>query len=147
LAIGQKGISDFQALLSQEMEVDHYHISSSFETSQIKSLVHQLGNYSTLIVCVHADKMKSTQAYDMEDNYYHLLDLLVGHPSVVLIIFGSAYILNKVSHANRFDAVLMAYQNSLYTQRAAVEVLTGKIKAVGSLPMALGKDFPLGHKC
>ncbi|MEM7511744.1 MAG: glycoside hydrolase family 3 N-terminal domain-containing protein [Bacteroidota bacterium] len=147
LAIGQEGITDFQSLLSQDLEVDHYHISSSFETSQIKPLVHQLGNYPSLIVCVHADKMKSTQAYGMEDNYYHLLDLLVGHPSVVLIIFGSAYILNKVTHANRFDAVLMAYQNSLYTQRAAVEVLTGKIQPVGSLPMALGKDFPLGYKC
>ncbi|MEM6766030.1 MAG: glycoside hydrolase family 3 N-terminal domain-containing protein [Bacteroidota bacterium] len=147
LAIGEEGITDFQTILSRETEVDHYHFSEQQNLIQPDSLMSQLGHYDKVLICVHADKMKSTEAYGMHPSYYKLLEKLPSLSSVILIIFGNAYILSKIKHATKCNGIMMAYQNSMYTQRAAVDVLTGKVLAAGSLPVNLGKGFPVGFRC
>jgi beta-N-acetylhexosaminidase len=60
----------------------------------------------------------------------------------VAVLFGNPYVASAVS---KLPAVLLGYEFSDFTERAAARGMAGEIRIGGKLPVALPGLFPIGH--
>ena len=69
---------------------------------------------------------------------------LIETDKAIVTMFGNAYALNDFDDVEDSKAVLLMYEKSIYTEKVAVEVLTGKVKPKGKLPVTVTSHFKFG---
>jgi len=70
----------------------------------------------------------------LNESYVTLLKQLSKNNKVIVVLFGSPYALNRFQG---FETVLLMHEDNFYTQTIAPQIVFGKEKATGTLPITL----------
>lgn len=102
--------------------------------AQVKATLDKLAQAEVLVVGIH-----ELALYPGKDGYYGLdaaqisaLQQLSQKKNVIFAILGNAYLLKNICSAK---SVVIGYEDDPFTEEAVFEVITGKLKAKGKLPV------------
>jgi hypothetical protein len=91
----------------------------------------------TLVVGIFADTTTPWKKQYLSTTALQKLTELLKHKDVHVVVFAKPYILRQVSNLGECSSVLLAHQQEVAFVNAAVQMLFGKIKALGKLPVTI----------
>jgi beta-N-acetylhexosaminidase len=100
----------------------------------VKTMMGKLSGYDVVIAGIHDLAMYpgSNNGYGLDTSQLSLLQQLSAKGNTLFTVMGNAYLLKHFCQAR---SIIVAYEDDLYTEEAAFEVMTGKLKAKGILPV------------
>ncbi|MCO6500077.1 MAG: serine hydrolase [Vicingus serpentipes] len=143
LSIGEGNISEFQQQLSLYSKVDHFTIKE-LESKKNTQLLDTLRTYNTIIVSIHTSDKNPWKSYEIGTGTKDMIANLSMRNKVILTVFANPYSLIDFPAAEKVDALIMAYQNSVYANKGAAQLIFGGIGANGKLPVSVSDKFKVG---
>ncbi|MDR3339919.1 MAG: serine hydrolase [Candidatus Symbiothrix sp.] len=135
LTIGAGTGLEFQKRMALYGDFPIFSLSEADCKNNATALLGQLRNYNRLICGIYSDKIEDFEA----------LQTLTKEKEVHLCFFTSPYSIGKYTRSiATAQSVLLAYENTDYTQKAAAEILMGGIPAKGKLPVTIADLFQYG---
>ena len=131
----------FQNTLSCYAPVDVYNMQRNATPEILEALRGLLNGYNTIIISVHNTTINASKNYNITEQVNTLINSLSDNSEVILVMFGNAYTLSKISAINKADAVLLAYEDTYLPQLIAPQILFGAIGAGGRLPVSPTPEF------
>jgi beta-glucosidase-like glycosyl hydrolase/CubicO group peptidase (beta-lactamase class C family) len=142
VSLGADTITTFQKTLGLYTTVDHFFIPAKATEAQIAALRANLKNYNLLLVGVHLGSISPKTNYGLTEPMNAVLQELIATNKAIVSIFGNPYSLNKIEKAANAKALVMAYQQTTYTQDLSAQLIFGAIPASGKLPVTVNAQFP-----
>lgn len=142
VSIGEaKHITDFQCGLGQTF-TDHlyYAIPGDASSDEIQAVLQELNGFDQILVGIHDSRVRPRSTLNYTEDVKGLITSLV-EKNAIFAVFTNPYAIAEMPGLEKAQALLVAYQNEPTLQRAAVRVLTGKIKASGKLPVTINEYF------
>lgn len=143
LVIGESKVNDFQQTLSLYTKVDHFNIKE-LESKKNAHLLDTLRTYNTIVVSIHKSNKSPWKSYKIGAGTKDMIANLAMHNKVILTVFANPYSLIGFEAIEKVDGLIMAYQNSFYSNRGAAELIFGGIGADGKLPVSVSDKFKVG---
>ncbi|GHV22551.1 hypothetical protein FACS189428_4780 [Clostridia bacterium] len=128
VSLGADENNSFQQTLAL---YDHFDFFQSTKEESTSRLFAQLKNYDVVICAVHSDKASD----------YPELPELATQKEVHLCFFISPYTLTQYPAISQAKSVVLAYENTPYTQKAAAEVIMGGLSDKGKLTVTIDGLF------
>ena len=89
----------------------------------------------TLVVGIYADTTTPWKKQYLSTTSLQQLKKLLKYKDVHVVVFAKPYVLNQVSNLGECSSLLLAHQQEAAFINAAAQMLFGKIKALGKLPV------------
>jgi len=106
---------------------------SDMSDQELLDCLEQAQYKDTIIISVGQMNKFMAQKFGIASNTLSLItELKKINKKIIVIIFGTPYSLN---YFNEADTIIVAYEDAVPMQKAAVKVLTGDLKATGKLPV------------
>lgn len=106
---------------------------------QLKYLPEKINKHETIIIGLFASSRYPTKNYGIPKEIFEKIENLSNGHQVVLVIFGSPYLLNSLSNTDKYDAIAIAYENNAITQKILAEQIFGALPFSGKLPVDAGE--------
>ena len=107
-----------------------FNISLNNSPENYNNLLNQIEKYETIIIGLFDINKFAHLNYGINQNCLNFLNDL--KQKTILTIFGSPYSLKLF---NNFKNIIIAYENDVDAQIASAKVISGKLKAIGKLPI------------
>ncbi|MCF6306942.1 MAG: serine hydrolase [Flavobacteriaceae bacterium] len=104
----------------------------------------QLKAYDLVIIGFHKSNTNPWKDYKFTDTEITWLYEIARQNKVILDVFARPYALLDLTATQNFEGIIMSYQNSKVMQELSAQLIFGARNSLGSLPVSLGDDFPLG---
>jgi len=133
-----KNATDFNGRLKKFIGADYYRLSKSAGFSEIKTVAEKCKESEYVIVNILDTSNKPKKDFGINANVNLILNSLGKQSGMVLNIFTNAYSLYKLEGLDKFDAVLLNYQDTPEARKSAVDAIMGAIEVNGKLPVSAG---------
>ena len=135
LSIDSDKETTFEKTLSLYGKTNCFRIPRNAKETTINSIFSQLASYDLIICAIHSDRMLD----------YAQLQKLNATKNVILCFFTSPYSMRKFrQNITLSEGVVMAYENTIFSQEAAAQLIMGGIAAKGKLPVSISGLFKTG---
>lgn len=129
----------FANTLLEHMNIDTFTINKSEITLEaLESLKKRVKSYDSIILGIHDTDSRPHKNFGINKDNFKFLTEWASQQHIAAVYFGSPYALNKISGYKNFNALLIAYSNTLYNNEAAAKVILGLSPAMGVLPVGAG---------
>ncbi len=146
LALGTGKADAFSQTLGLYTSVDTFMINKDAITIPDTTLSNRLLQYNTLIVSIQNTSQWPSKKYGITTGEIKFIQNLDFKGNLVLVIFGNPYLLNEFNREelDRFDAVVVAYDDEPVTKELAAQGIFGASELSGTLPVSCGPGFLSG---
>lgn len=145
LAIGT-GLSDaFSRQLCSYTKVDTFFVNKNLVQLFADSLKKQFSTYNSLIISIQNTTQWSGSGYGITDSTLRFLEKLDFKGNVVLTVFGNPYSLKRFRETDRFDAIVLAYEDNSLVKELTAQAIFGAAEIQGKIPVSVSEEFPLGY--
>jgi beta-glucosidase-like glycosyl hydrolase/CubicO group peptidase (beta-lactamase class C family) len=142
VTIGGKG-DDFKKVLSIPIEFKEVELPSAPDLAQGKIALDAMKDLSTVIIYVENTNNRPSKNFGLSKEAVEFAEAMAVEHEVILVFMGSPYALQALENPDRFQAILIGYQDNASLARAAASVLCGSIPATGKLPVSIGDHYPV----
>lgn len=142
VASGVENEQVFQRYMNHYTEVTHFQVPKKVSEKQQKQLLKDLEGFDLIVFSVHNTSSFPFRNFGISSEEQALADTLAKLKPVVINIFGIPYALNKFENPQKFESVLISYEDREEMQKAAAQALFGGIAVKGRLPVSLDA-YPL----
>jgi len=142
LSIGPDTPSRFQQAIGDGFS--SFWLSWQTSEAMANAIRKELVGYEKVVIAIHDTRRRPFNRLTIPKWIESLLEEESRLPGRSLVLFSNPYTLLQVPGAERFNTLVMAYENTAYAQNAAAEVFTGRKKAKGSIPVSLGDTIKMG---
>lgn len=125
-------IPPFFEELKKSIQADYFFIPKASDEKFISQIVKKLKIYNQIIVGVYEMNKYSKKAFGLTPSTLSFFDQ-IDDSKVAVSIFGSPYSLKYFKDQN---VILMGYENDYDAQIGCAEILLGKRRAIGKLPIS-----------
>lgn len=129
ISLGADRTSEFQEYLTRFGQVDSYHLP---DPESWKSMEAELKAYKTVVVGVHGLNNSISKKYGIENQHLDLLNRLSQETNLIVVVFGNPY---SLRYLDQIPHLICVYEDNLWAQRIAAQVIFGAIPANGTLPV------------
>jgi len=126
----------FLEMLQQYTRVD------KLQTSNLKQLEKELKQYDLVIIGFHKSNAHPWKSYKFTEEELALVHRIAAKNKTILSIFASPYSLLQIPNFSNIEAVVLGYQNSIYSQELTAQKIFGALETKGKLPVGIGNHFP-----
>ena len=147
-AIGaDTGLPLFEEMLSDQLGsyFAHYRLKHDEIHTAKASILNKLKTGEEVVLAIHDVKLKAPDNFGITASMIDFVSELIQSRKVHLVFFGNPYALSKMSGLEHTQSLLLTYQENKYTHKYAAEVLLGRHKAIGKLPVDLNENWLVGH--
>ncbi|MFY8165282.1 MAG: serine hydrolase, partial [Sediminibacterium sp.] len=125
--------------LAEQYGVDIFYIAAK-DSSKLASIKNNLVGYEQVIIGLHNYSKRPANKFEIPNAFIQFLN--ESHPNNWMhVVLGNPY---AVGHFSRIQNILFAYEDNIYTHKAVLSWLEGKIQATGELPVTVSEDLPFG---
>ena len=125
--------------LAEQYGVDIFYIAAK-DSSKLASIKNNLVGYEQVIIGLHNYSKRPANKFEIPNAFIQFLN--ESHPNGWMhVVLGNPY---AVGHFSRIQNILFAYEDNIYTHKAVLSWLEGKIQATGELPVTVSEDLPFG---
>lgn len=143
-SLGVQDTTVFQAVLKSSFKnATNFILSSNPSAIEIESLKNQLKNFEQVIVSIHDTRKRPGRLlpYNNELKQF-IVDL--AKMNVIISIFANPYTLLDLPGIEQGKSIVINYQHSDFMQKAATNVISKQMQAVGKLPVTINSFFKYG---
>ncbi|MCL2290695.1 MAG: serine hydrolase [Bacteroidetes bacterium] len=137
LFIGDPENEAFAKRVSQEFDLPFIKISKNIKKEEIPAALARFSKYDQVIVAYLSTNQSPGRNYGITQESVAFLNELGKSKKVILSLFGNPYALAKFKSLNRFDAVIVGYQRTENSTRAALQGVFGEVPFEGLLPVSV----------
>ncbi|GAA0531915.1 glycoside hydrolase family 3 N-terminal domain-containing protein [Chitinophaga japonensis] len=143
VAVGaDAGNAFLQAVKGHREDVDTYFFTSRQSIQEVAPLVNRLQrDYKAVIIGLHDYSRRPARSFGITVAEKVLVRQLVQEMPSALVAFGNPYALQYFCEA---PTIVAAYEDDSVTQRAAADLLFGKLGPGGKLPVTVCPSLPSG---
>lgn len=117
----------------------------SFDTYQAaEKKLERTQQAESVLISIHVNNNSEEELDNTCLKLGHLIEKLPSHATKGLIIFGSDEILKDEKILNAFDAIVLAYDNSSFSQNRGAQIISGAIPIKGKLQQSLNSQLSKG---
>ncbi|MCD6367112.1 MAG: serine hydrolase [Bacteroidales bacterium] len=110
----------------------------------LNTLPQKISKHKTLIVGVMAPSRYPKNNYGVPKAVFQKIETLAKNHKIILVVFGSPYLLGSLNNTEKYAAILTAYENNKLVQHLVAEQLFGVFPISGKLPVTAG-EFSIGN--
>ena len=137
LFIGDTENEDFAKKVCQEFDLPFIKVAKSISKEDISATLTKFSKYEQVVVGYLATNQTPSKNYGITQESVALLESLGKSKKTILALFGNPYSLAHFKSPNHFDAVVVGYQRTENSVRAALQAIFGKISFEGLLPVSV----------
>jgi beta-N-acetylhexosaminidase len=105
---------------------------------KLDDLLKKLEKYNTVIIGLHRSNDNPWKSYNLKELELTWLYEIARKHNVIFDGFVRPYMLDQIKTSENFEAILMSYQNSDWSQKLSAQIIFGARDAVGKLPVSAG---------
>lgn len=135
--IANQPITLFQECLIKDRQIDHFFLDLKEPETMHKWAIKASREYEWVVVGIHGLHIKAGHQFGITETLQMRLGAILAESKVILVLFGNAYALDTLEDVHKAQALVVAYQETSYTQQAAAKLLRGEFTAEGKLPVRL----------
>lgn len=142
VGIGLKDLTSFGQRLKTEWKADTYTFGYKEGDDKQEKIFDKIaeGKYDAVVIGVHGFSSRPANNYDISPAALSLWRKLQPF-NAITFVFGNVYAAKNFCKAKNLVA---SYQDDALFQQNAAELLSGKIKAAGTLPVTVCPEFKFG---
>ncbi|MCC8358696.1 glycoside hydrolase family 3 N-terminal domain-containing protein [Salinimicrobium sediminilitoris] len=125
-------------------QLNRYAQVDSVSAENLNVLLDKLDAYNQVIIGYHQSSASPWSGFKLNQKEQTWLYEIARKNKVILNIFTSPYALLDLETTANFEAIQVAYQNTILGQQKAAQVIFGALEAKGKLPVSAGNNFPVG---
>jgi beta-N-acetylhexosaminidase len=125
-------------------QLNRYTRVDSVAAENLNDLLDKLEAYNLVIIGYHQSNGSPWSGFRMDQRQQTWLYEIARKNKVILNIFTRPYALLDLKTTGNFEAIQVAYQNSILAQEKAAQVIFGALEAKGKLPVTAGEEYPAG---
>lgn len=139
-AFGSKPMTDFQKMLSNYTNIDHFNIDENTPDSTVQKVQEALKAYNLVLVGVNGQNIRPAKNYSILPRIQELVKLFSNEKAIVTL-FSNPYTLGKFENLDKAKALIQTFQETPYTQEAAAQAIFGANAITGKLPVTVNAQF------
>ena len=112
---------------------------------QTESDIKRLQNYDRVIIGILKNTSNPWKSYKISEAERQLIEKIARQKPTVTVLFTSPYALRDFSENLPGDAVVVAYQNNMFTRQIVPQLLYGALPFEGKLPVSINPKYPVNH--
>jgi len=144
VAIGSTVKNDFQEYIDLYVPATHFNIQRDATADSFIDLLNKLDSFNLVIAGIFNTDMRVSRNYGISENSVLFLNMLSRLKPTVACVFANPYSLGNFSFGDKFDGLLMCYEDSELAQQICPQLIFGGIPAAGKLPVSSGKAYKSG---
>lgn len=138
VSLGDSVPNLFQSALANYMPMSAYNVPRKFTQILADSVVKAVNSADFVILGIHGISSNAADSFRISREMNRLIDTITRVNRTIIALFGTPYSLERIPDLRKPEAILVAFQDNPYTERAAAEVIFGGIGAHGHLPVSSG---------
>ncbi|MDB2329753.1 serine hydrolase [Flavobacteriaceae bacterium] len=142
---GYLSLGDDEGTFFKNTLIGNINLKSVDSKTQNEQILEQLEPYKEVIISFHRSNASPWKASNFSKKELELIALLAKQHTVILNVFVKPYALSPIKELSEIDALVIGYQNNKESQVATAEIILGKRKSSGRLPVSISSDYPVGH--
>lgn len=142
---GYLSLGDDEGTFFKNTLIGNINLKSVDSKTQNEQILEQLEPYKEVIISFHRSNASPWKASNFSKKELELIALLAKQHTVILNVFVKPYALSSIKELSEIDALVIGYQNNKESQVATAEIILGKRKSSGRLPVSISSDYPVGH--
>lgn len=144
VAIGTTETSDFQTEIAKGYTNSaKFILPGNASKTEIATLTRDLKEYDQIFLALHDSRLRPASTLNYNEDVNNFISLAA--EGSIVSVFANPYTLIKLIGIEKANALLLGYQNSTTTQKAAAKVLLHQIEAKGKLPVTINDDYKYGE--
>lgn len=136
LSVGSKDENLFYNSVSNYFPVKFIGIEHDATAKETDSVYARIKRCDLIIMQVNKTNLKPASNFGVSAKSLKLIDSVGKIKPTIAVFFSSPYLLNAVKDKESFQSVLMAYEYTPYSQKAAADAVCGAISVNGRLPVS-----------
>ena len=140
LTIGDEG-AVFSNYLNQYAQVDHFTLPKAAAAAAQSTLVKKLEAYDVVVVGLMGVTNSPQRGFGVAPGDIALIRELEKRQKVVSVLFGNTY---AAKYLEGLEHLVLAYENSPFTQKLVPQILFGGRPGKGILPVSVSEQFSEG---
>ncbi len=142
LSINAGQSTAFQRRANSYVSPQHYNLVPGSGSANYGQLLTSLSLYDVVIIGIHTSGKLNDYTKDLPVEVLNLIKNLGKKSKVIVTLFGSPYLLDKLSFAQN---LVVNYDNDKITQDMTMQAIFGVYPLNGRLPVSAGNSFKAGH--
>ncbi len=142
LSFNTKEKTTWQKEMDLYGNVTHFHIQKNSTLAEYDSLLVALKAFPLTIIGVNQMNRKRKENYNFDIFQRKFIEKISTIRNTCVMVFGSPYSLTFEQNSS-VKSVICAYEENIYTQRAAIQSVFGGLETTGKLPISVDV-FPQG---
>lgn len=116
--------SDLYQMITNYAKADNFYIAKNATVSYADSIVSFcLQEYDIVVAGIHLIDIRASRKYGLTPENTQIISKLANDPKVILCLFGNPFILAKIPGIKQSKSLIMAYQQNIYAERAAGQII------------------------
>ncbi len=148
VSVGSAKPTLFQQQIQQNSKADFFNLAPAANQEAANKILQAVQGYDVIIVGIHLGgrltNMRPTSNFGISAPMASLANGLASTGKAIITVFGNAYALERLDKADQAAVLITTYQESAYTQEAAVNFILGRTPASGRLPVTVSGKFKVG---
>lgn len=136
VSLGVEDKNDLHATLKEYAYVEHIGLSHKAKPADVGAAFEKIRRSHLVVIQLNNTTLKADNNYGVGTETLRIIDSIARLKPSALVIFGNAYLLNKISSLSNFKAVMMAYEYMPSLQKASGNALLGLSQVNGRLPVS-----------
>ena len=142
VGIGISNDNAFSKRMKEDYNADVFYFDYKQDASRILSTVELIKNrYKSVVIGVHNYNRYPANQFGISNFALDLIKQIQQNNKTIIFDFGNPYALKNFCDAANLVA---CYEDDSITQNAAADILQGKIKAKGTLPVTVCENYKYG---
>ena len=144
LVIGDSVRSTFPKYLGRYATITEIHCNKVLNAAQSQSLLDSLKKFNLVIASVHNTSYRANKEFGVPQITLDLLRRIGNQQRLVFALFANPYRLGTAYGAQRWNGIVVAYEETDETQDLAAQLIFGAIQSTGTLPVSASPFFQRG---
>lgn len=141
VGIGISGPNHFARNLQENYKADCYYIDSKFDSLQSTVLLKSLQKYDAVILGIHQYRKYPANNFGLNKASLSIARKIQQMKSAISFVFGNPYAIKNFSAARN---IVACYEDDSLMHDVVVNLLNGRIKAKGKLPVTIDASYHYG---
>lgn len=100
-------------------------------------------HYDLLITALYNINIKPKNNYGISSKQINFINKISNYNSSMVVMFTNPYVLNLFDKIKDNDCIIVGYQSCDYAYKATADIIKGKIKSKGKLPVMVNEFFSI----
>ncbi len=143
IGIGIHAENDFSKKMQKDYLADIFYLDfNNHDTTLVSQLVDSIKkNYKKVIIGVHQINRSPANNFGISPLAKKCIDSIEANTISCLFLFGNAYAAKNWTNSRN---LIVCYEDDPIIQNVAIDLLKGKVKYKGVLPVSIDKKYPYG---